>query len=143
MKYDLDILIREPTPFDKDYLYSTWSISQFFNKPFKSLDYNWYMEAASALISRLLIRSHMLVAANPNNPEQIFGYVVFEPKRRVLHFCYTKSSFRRANVATRLMEAAFGNFEEKIYYTVCTTSIFHYHDKWNLEYNSRFIKEEK
>jgi hypothetical protein len=138
--YEIPIKIREPTPNDKDYLLSTWLSSQYYNKPFNELNYNWYVEAGAALIFRLLARSSMLVACNPDNKEQIFGYVVFEKNKRVLHFIYVKKMFRRTHIATRLMQAAFEDFDIPINISVITTPIKHYFNKWNLRYNSKSIK---
>ena len=140
-KYDLEITIRDPEPNDKQYLFHSWLTSLRFNKPFDALEKCWYNVATSALISRLLVSSNMLVAVNPSNESQIFGYVVFNNNSRTLHFIYIKKSFRMARVATRLMEAAFGSFDEPISYTVRTTAIPHYEKKWNLIFRPYMLSD--
>lgn len=137
--YDLEITIRDPEPDDRHYLFHSWITSLRYNKPFSQLERYWYKTATTSLIARLLVDSHMLVAVNPANEKQIFGYVVYNSASRALHFIYVKKSFREAKVATRLMERAFGSFEEPINYTVRTTAIPHYEDKWNLQYRPHLL----
>jgi len=141
--YDLDIVCREPCPDDKSYLYNSWITSLRYNKPFDVLERHWYNAAAAALIARILASSNMLVAVNPSNSSQIFGYIVYNNDRRVLHYIYIKKSFRKAKVATRLMDEAFNGFIKPINYTVRTSAIPHYEDKWNLQYRPYLLAESK
>jgi len=141
MSYDLEIEIRSPQPSDRQYLFNSWLTSLRFNKPFNSLEKYWYFAAGTALLSRILFDSQMLVGSNPSNSDQIFGYVVFNRDNRALHFIYVKKNFRRAKIATRLMEAAFENFDEPILYTTKTTAIVHYEKRWNLEYGPHLLGE--
>lgn len=143
MAYDLEIDIREPCPDDLQYLYNTWVRSQRYNRPFDKLEKCWYNAAATTLISRILSASKMLVACNISNQAQIFGYVIFDDERRCLHWIYVKKSFREASVATRLMEQAFGDFNKQIAYTVRTTAIPHYEERWNLAFKPHMIVENK
>ena len=47
------------------------------------------------------------VACNPDDPDQIFGYLVGEP--RVLHYIYVKAPFRRNGIARKLVARCFGS----------------------------------
>lgn len=59
------------------------------------------------LIGRLLERALVLVACNPEDADQIFGYIVAEQQEQpVYHYLYVKDSFRKLGIATQLYGAA-------------------------------------
>lgn len=67
--------------------------------------------AQHALCREILSRpSTVVLVAEPfgGGHGQVCGYVVGEPDESVMHWCYVKSAFRGARVATRLLGKAFG-----------------------------------
>ena len=74
----------------------------------KSLFYKEYKEIVKTLISKSLI----VIAANPEDPDQIFGYLIFEKIEDIpiIHFLYVKLTFRENGIATQLLKSVFENF---------------------------------
>lgn len=153
-KYPLQILCRPPLSSDLDLIYSTFIRSLNNQYPWRAkkiidagdpkrivrdgIDKNYASTAHHSICTRLLKNCSILVACDPTDEDQTFGYVIF--KDNTLFWVYSKYDFRKAGVATRLMEQAFENFKkEPIEYAIPTASIHHLRAKWNLEYNSHKI----
>lgn len=144
MTYSLNISIREPMILsdhsnDLDFIYSTWVRSLGNQRPFRvNIDKNFFNAACHSLITKILTNANVLLACDPNDPEQLFGYIVFLKDPKVLFWVYTKFDFRKANVGTRLMKKAFGELSN-IEYTVDTSAIRHLTNKWDLSFNSHHL----
>lgn len=143
-RYPLEIGIRPPTEADLPYIYSSW-IKCWSNVPemvraecgscgasIQRPDRGWVAAATHSVITRLLRNCACLVACDPSDRDQVFGYVVGDPKDRVLHFVYVKYPFRKAGVGTRLMQQMFGPLEG-LSYTHKTPAVRHLARKWGLE----------
>lgn len=67
-----------------------------------------YVAVQLPRVTRALARSQVVVACNPEEPGQIFGWICFERSGlgTVIHYVYTKHVFRRMGVATALFSAA-------------------------------------
>lgn len=114
----LPLIVRTAGERDVGFICTSWMASLRDREPWHSLDRNYFFAAQHALIYRLLERAGTLtlIACSPRNPDQLYGFIVAEPLRGdpLLHWLYTKSAttgkgpgYRRAKVATRLMEHAF------------------------------------
>lgn len=111
------ISIRPAGEGDEGFIFKSWMNSLYYLKPWRDTDKNWFFAAQHALIRQLMARpgTVVLVACSVRYEGQLYGYVVAEPLEHTLHFIYTKTArgqgaargYRRAKVATRLMEAAF------------------------------------
>ena len=55
------------------------------------------------IVERLLARSRVLVACVPDDPNEIIGYIVWEPG--ILHWTYVKKAFRKLGVGAALLKA--------------------------------------
>jgi hypothetical protein len=70
---------------------------------------NMAMAVLQEAVRQLLLRgATILVAANPERPAQIVGWLCSEPGReaeRIVHAIYCKRPFRRTKVASQLLEA--------------------------------------
>lgn len=62
------------------------------------------------LLKRLLARSSVACAVDPESPSTIFGWIVYEPPREdvptTIHFAYVKSAWRHRRVAAQLAHHA-------------------------------------
>lgn len=145
---NLPIKIRELTQEDRSWIIDSWSKSQIrdmemrlekdhenfkgqYNPRFY-LNGDLFWDAHISLSKDRLLKCNILVACNPEDEEQTFGYIVF--KDNMLYWIYTKYMFRNEKIGTRLMSEAFPEFKEKpIKIFTVTYSISHLKDKWNLE----------
>jgi hypothetical protein len=149
--YALPLAVRLARKEDLGFIYSSWMNSLRNCSPWSRVDKNWFFAAQHALATRLMERSVVLVACSVRNPDQLYGYVVAEPTKGILHWLYTKSGvnpglssrakakagYRRAGVATRLMHAAFPDLgDEPITVTTRTPSSAHLPMEWMLSFDT-------
>ncbi len=103
-------LVRPAEPADLAFISETWAEGFRRGSAWAHrLTNRVYFSHHAPVIAALLSRSAVLVAADPQDPAVIYGYVVFEvesPEGPALHWCYVKKAWRRLGVATRLVEAA-------------------------------------
>jgi GNAT superfamily N-acetyltransferase len=82
-----------------------WIFSSWLRSYFES---EWapdkvHMARHHDLISDLLLRSEVLVAHLPGEPDLFAGWICAE--RTAIHYCYVKHPYRRDGVATRLLQS--------------------------------------
>ena len=110
-----EILLRAPTNQDGSFIIDSWVREAREHYPAnlvdKSLFYNEEKEIVKVLISKSLI----LIACNPEDPEQIYGYMVFEKVADIpiIHFLYVKLLFRENGIARHLINSVFEDFGKK------------------------------
>jgi hypothetical protein len=151
-RFDLPLAVRSAEASDIPFLYSSWLHSLRDNDPYRKLDRNVYFAAFHALFTRLINRSVTLVACSVHNSDQIYGFCIAEPEadEALLHWLYTKSAskgvgpgYRRAGVATRLLEAMFPLVlgAQPITATLWTSSAARLPDRWLLRVNTHKLCE--
>jgi len=136
----LEIKTRPGRKLDEDFIYSSWIHCLGNVRPYCSLDKNWFSSAQHSLIDHLLDRSHVLVAHDPEDDNQIYGYLVCEPKKNVLHWVYVKQLFRRADIGTRLINQAL-NTNADIIVSIRTPTITSLSEKWGLTFHTHALCE--
>lgn len=134
----LEIGIRPRQKYDDDFIYSSWIHCLGNIRPYCNLDKNWFTSAQHALISQLLERSTVVIAHDPEDENQIYGYMVCEPKKNILHWVYVKQLFRRAHIGTRLLEKA---LSDDIVASIRTPTINSLSEKWNITFRTHAICE--
>lgn len=98
---------RQPIQADHPFIYNSWL------KSFRTYS-SWATQVAPTIffanhkmvIAKLLEEAGVLVACNPDLPDQIFGYAVFTQTGSnvtVLHYVYVKHPFRKMGVAGGLV----------------------------------------
>lgn len=154
----LPTAIRLAEPADLPFVFSCWvrAVQAARNRAYRELptdtlraverflrlaDTNWVSAAQHALCERLLKRSLVLIACNPGNTDQIYGFLVVEPEVPVVHFLFVKKRFRRLGVAKDLMaNAAPGALEAGLPVQV-TYRPPHELSSWPLTYRSTHLCE--
>jgi hypothetical protein len=102
---------------------------------------NMTYASMTALIEKWLEKKYTLVACDLTYPDENLGYVIFDPVKRYLYFCYVKFDFRKEKIGSRLMLAAFESFDKPILCPFKTPALKHLKDKWNIEYDSLLLRE--
>jgi GNAT superfamily N-acetyltransferase len=99
------VIIRIAEIGDEGFIFHSWLKSYRGSAAAQNITNPRYFAGQHALITRLLGRSKILVAANPEDPSQICGWIVYEPKAPipVLHYVYVKHPFRRNGIARELI----------------------------------------
>lgn len=112
---DLPIIIREMSPDDLHLVLDSWVKGYrgfAFAVPSRSgrwdgqspLPTRLYLDEHERLVRDILDRSHTLVATRPEDPDQILGWLCYEPA--LLHYVYVKTIYRGWGIARRMLGRA-------------------------------------
>jgi GNAT superfamily N-acetyltransferase len=120
---ELPVAFRDGRASDIGFVASNWLRSyhwhrECFFERCSSLTLREYYQGHHALVEWLLLRSRVVVAHNPDDDDQLYGFVCFEPLQSglVVHYLYVKSSRRGWGVGRRLFHA----IREPGQRTICT-----------------------
>ncbi len=102
----LPISIREADQSDVSFIFSSWLKSFQLGAMTRFVERTIYFNEQHKLIERLLQSSTVLVACDPDDPGQIYGYLCYEQIEGIMcvHYTYTKQPFRALGVAKQLLE---------------------------------------
>lgn len=108
MEPKLKILIREPKSSDLSFIYSTWLESYRYDSSIgKSHKNSIFFSAYAQTIDHIFSKpsTKCFIASEPDFTDTILGYIVAEPHTPIpiLHYIYTKGSFRKLGIAQSLM----------------------------------------
>lgn len=124
---DIRPMIEKDFPF----VISTWLKSYRYNSPFgKKLKNAIYFKFHHAIAERVLKRQscRVYIGCSREDPDIILGYIIFElldtPEAfNIVHYIYTKESFRKLGIAARLFNKT--NIDlDKVSFTHWTTDCF-------------------
>lgn len=98
------IRIRPATEIDVPFIFNSWLKSYRGDNFAKGITTTIYFNEHHKVIEELLKTCTVLIAANHDNPQDIFGYVCAERIDGVfvIHFAYTKQTYRRLGVIKAL-----------------------------------------
>jgi uncharacterized Zn-finger protein len=74
-----------------------------------------YYSTYSKLIIDYLNRFEIIFAVNPNNSDQIYGWLLCDPKTNTLIYAYVKYPFRRFGIFNELCMASQLNWDEQVF----------------------------
>lgn len=98
------IVFRDGEETDLAFIMNSWLKSYY---PFsqRAPEPRFYFEGHRKLLDRVYRRSRVLVACNGEDREQIFGYIVHEPKAdyQVYHWLLVKFPYRGLGIAKGLL----------------------------------------
>jgi GNAT superfamily N-acetyltransferase len=97
------ITVREATPEDMPFIFSSWYTA---HRPHaKHVAIPEYNEGQNRLMRGIASRASIVVAASADYPDEILGYCVSEGD--ALHFLYVKSVYRGMGIARGLVSGKF------------------------------------
>ena len=100
----LPIALRPMREADLPWVTDTWLNS--FRESNYGIAHDDYFETQRRVIKRLFSRSRIAIACDPEDSDQTYAYAVWTPrdgKKPLLHWAYTKHSFRRFGIFRRLL----------------------------------------
>lgn len=138
---------REPTADDVAFIYNSWLKSFRGNSAWaKDIPAQIFYDNHKRVLARILGESGVVVACNPESPEQIFGYGVYQPTSAhvaVVHFVYVKHPFRRLGIGRAIHQTALRLAEHDDSLPSVATHITSawevLREKWNMVYNPYMI----
>lgn len=105
-----DLVIRPFEPSDFNFIIATWlnhykSHSYFAKRIKHSLYFKWHNKVVQNIFNKP--ETSCLILHEPNEPEVIFGFFVFERRDpAIMHFVFIKEELRGMGLGTRIVEAA-------------------------------------
>lgn len=140
-----NIQFRYANDEDMPFVFDTW-LKSYKKAAHQYLDWNNYVTPQLKVINALIARgAQILVACNPDSPEHIFGYIVFEHINSlpIIHWIYTKFPFRRQGVAKSLITQANIVLTDPILITAVTYIVPKLTKKgWMLKYARNLLPQE-
>lgn len=106
-KRDLPIQLRKPHKEDVPFIFSSWLHSYRSSLHTKNVVNTVYFGEHHDLLERIMNRSEAVIACNADDPNQIFGYIVYEriDNALVVHYIYVKQSFRKLGIGKTLLQS--------------------------------------
>ena len=137
-KIEMPVDIRTGQAEDVAFIMNSWLKAHRESDECRYIDYALYYKHLRPLVVNILTRSSVFVAANPDDLGQIYGYVVVEYTEHdtILHYAYTKYTFRRFGVCKQLLEFAIPELgKTPIFATFAGKQYPALKDRFNLAYN--------
>ena len=122
---------------DLPFLFNSWLKSYRLSNFAEKITNTIYFEDHHKLIERIVENSNILMACNPSDPSQLYGYVVSgkEGDILILHFLYVKHTFRNMGIGKTLLDAVGHTSESASVYTHHTRMADKLASKHNLVYH--------
>ena len=101
----LNIITRNATLEDKNFIFSTWLKGNYFgNFYFGEMPQDLYFSEYAAHITKVLQNPHtrITIACSDDQPNWLVGFSVYQG--HVLHWVYVKKDYRRKGVATLMLK---------------------------------------
>lgn len=99
--------LRDAVEADAPFIFNSWLKAYRNSKVTQALQNEIYFNGQHKLIEGLVKRAKFIIACNPADETQIYGYSVGETIDGVLcvHFVYVKEPYRKFGIATGLLLA--------------------------------------
>jgi GNAT superfamily N-acetyltransferase len=90
---------------DHNFIMNSW-LKSWRNGPPRQLPNEQYYREQTFVVQQILANSRVVVACNPEDETQIFGYIVAQdsPAARFVHYLYVKQPYRRLGIARALVK---------------------------------------
>lgn len=92
---------------DASFVISSWLESYRGSDYAKHMPKSVYFDNYKHVVTKLLANTRVIVACNPSDDDQIFGYICFSdlvPHAPVLHYMYVKYPFRKMRIGESLFK---------------------------------------
>jgi hypothetical protein len=147
--------VRPGREADLNFIYHSWLKSYRASwakgtNPVRSINKEIYYMNQKEIIRYLIDQSIVLVAHNPQDYDQIFGYIIGQPSAEsigIVHYCFVKQPFRTLGIGTLLLaelRRLIGHDSELPMAATHATGVFHaaLADKYNIIFNPYLVYRE-
>ena len=110
---ELVLRIRMGLPDDLNLILNSWLLENYHAAASKYIPKTIYFDNQKNIILKILSRSSVYVACNPEDETQIYGYLVVETLQNgtfYFHWLYVKTAVSEMGVATTLVRQVVPNF---------------------------------
>ena len=105
----VETLLRSSIESDVNFIYNSWLKS--LKQSFDCIDNKIFYDNHKKIIEKILSTATVTVCCNPEDEEQIFGYIVHEKYTdlSLVHYIYVKHTYRKYGFATKLIDSVENN----------------------------------
>ncbi len=97
------IMLRELEKDDESFIYSSW-LRSYRSSPISTHMINdIYFDNHKKIIEELLSKANVIIACNPEDPSQIYGFICYEDT--TVHYLYVKYPFRKMGLGRYLFDS--------------------------------------
>lgn len=134
---DVQVTLREASQTDVGFIYNSWLKSYRSSPNVSKVHHQLYYAGQHKLIENLLKACKVIVACNPEDSEQIYGFIIGEEIDSVLciHFVYVKQPFRALGIGKLLLNAFKHNIDTTCIYTHHTVVGGKLAEKYNIYFH--------
>lgn len=138
---DVPMTIRDVAPADVGLIFSSWLKSARAGPALVIIPGPVYFAQHHKLIEGYFKTSTIKVACNPDDSNQIMGYIAYETvvdadqSLLVVHFCYIKEVFRNQGIASALLASTGHELGKPFFYTTATKASENLNRKLNMAYS--------
>lgn len=108
----IPMAIRLLKPSDHNFIYSSW-LNSYKRSTSHHLGFHLFCDNHKKIIESLLDRGDGFVACDEEDPDHLYGYIIFEKKHdpgfqrgtAVAHYCLVKKNFQGFGIGSKLWEA--------------------------------------
>jgi ribosomal protein S18 acetylase RimI-like enzyme len=131
---DPPVAIRPARELDLPWIYSSFIKSLSNQRNLQAVEPHLLAAMLHGLCTRLLGHGTCLVACDPADDDQAYGYVMGDAGERLLYWAYIKNDFRGFHVGRRLLDALCGDVGgEPIGLLISTSASRHLEGRWRLQ----------
>lgn len=131
---NLPLRVRPATDQDISFIFNSW-LKSFRDSGVlsRSVPNTIYFQNHHKILQKILKRSQANIACNPQDPSQIYGYIVGEYIEGIfiLHYVYVKHSFRKMGIGKELLNS----FDHDTGNASCCSHLTKMAEKFLLKYN--------
>ena len=111
----LNINFRPYTTSDFNFIINSWLRSSHELFPYRKINTKHFNKINTPILASLILQSNILIAANSEDANHIFGYLAYEriEKEVILYWLYVKKELRNFGIATQLINNAIPEFTKQ------------------------------
>ena len=138
--HPFSVLVRPYSSGDEGIVVANWARQIRRLDPFSTMGPEVFREHVQRVVLSLLHRAPPIIAACPDYPSQVYGFLCGEAERGVMHFLYVRSTWRQGGVATTLLRVLFPDLgNQRLWITYPARAVRYHADRWRLEYNPYMV----
>lgn len=100
------IVLRDAVPEDVSFIFNSWLKSYRGSRAVAGIVSSVFFAEHHRVLERIMKSCKVIVACNPEDTSQIYGYIVHEMVSGVdvFHYAYVKHTFRRMGLAKAMLQ---------------------------------------
>lgn len=104
---NLPIQYRQYQPDDESFIFSSWLKSYRNTEDCARMTNDTYFSLYKAVVAKALQNSHTIMACNPSDPTQVYGYLCYkyEDDIPVIQYVYVKFTYRKLGIVRDLVQS--------------------------------------